>query len=44
MFDKKKNGTIKVAVYQDKGDKKPVDVKINDKNFVKKRTVKVSIL
>lgn len=44
MFDKKKNGTIKVAVYENKGDKKPVDVKINDKNFVKKRTIKAYIL
>jgi hypothetical protein len=44
MFDKKKRGTIKIAVYEDKRDNKEADVKVNDKNFVKKRTIKAYIL
>jgi hypothetical protein len=44
LFDKKKRGTIKIAIYEDKGDKKETDVKINDKNFSRKRTIKAYIL
>lgn len=43
-FDKKKRGTIKIALYEDKVEKKQVDVKINDKNYTRKRTIKAIIV
>lgn len=43
-FDKKKRGTIKIAIYEDKVDKKEVEVKINDKNILRKRTIKATIV
>ena len=43
MTDKKKRGSVKIAVYKDDIEKKEVDVRINDKNFNRKRNIKVYV-